>query len=81
MCTTGVKLSVKLGFSGVGNPCLALYSQSEVAIPSKIDTLELYQVMKLQNFLSSSECYIEYESKVYGISIEVRNQTELTLVG
>ena len=45
MCTTGVKLSVKLGFSGVGNPCLALFSQSEVAIPSKMDIMELYHAM------------------------------------
>ena len=34
-----VKLSVKLlmGFLGVGNPCLALFLQSEVAIPGKIE--------------------------------------------
>ena len=36
------------------NPNLALFSQSEVAIPSKMDMLELHHVIKLRDFLSSS---------------------------
>ena len=62
-------------------PNLALFLQSEVAIPSKMDMLELYHVMKLQDFLSSSEFRIENKSKVDEINIEVRNRTELNLVG
>ena len=63
------------------NPNLALFLQSEVAIPSKIHMLESYQVMKLQNFLSSNEFYIENKSKVDEFKIEVRNRTKLNLVG
>ena len=63
------------------NPNLATFSQSDVAIPSKMDMLELYHVMKLQDFLSSSEFRIENKSKVDEINIEVRNRTELDLVG
>ena len=39
---------------GIWNLNLALFSQSEVAIPSKMDMLELYHVMKLHDILSSS---------------------------
>ena len=63
------------------NPNLALFLQSEVAIPSKMDMLELYHVMKLRDFLSSSYFRIKNESKVDEITIKVRNQTELNLVG
>ena len=63
------------------NQNLALFLQSEVAIPSKMDMLELYHVMKLQDFLSSNEFRIENKSKVDEINIEVRNRTELNLVG
>ena len=43
--------------------------------------LELYHVMKLQDFLSSNEFRIENKSKVDEFNIEVRNRTELNLVG
>ena len=43
--------------------------------------LELYHVMKRQDFLSSSEFCIQNELKVDGIKIEVGNRTELNLVG
>ena len=43
--------------------------------------LESYHVMKLQDFLSSNEFRIENKSKVDEFNIEVRNQTELNLVG
>ena len=62
-------------------PNLALFFQSEVAIPSKMDMLELYHVMKLQDFPSSIEFRIENESKVDEINIKVRNRTELHLMG
>ena len=51
---------------------MALFSQSEVAIPSGMDMFE---------FIFSSECHIENELKVDEINIEVRNQTEFNLVG
>ena len=41
------------------NPNLALFSQSEVGIPSKMDMLELQHVMKLQDIPSSIEFRIE----------------------
>ena len=43
--------------------------------------LELYHVMKLQDFLSSNEFRIENKSKVDEFNIEVRNRTELNLAG
>ena len=41
-------------FLGTQNQILH-YFQSEVDIPSKMDILDLYHVMKLQNFLSSGK--------------------------
>ena len=55
--------------------------QSEVAIPSKMDMSELKHVMKLQDFPSFIEFRIENKSKVNEINIEVRNRTELNVVG
>ena len=46
-----------------------------------MDMFELYHVMKLHEFLFSSEFHIENESKVDEINIKVRNRTELNLVG
>ena len=46
------------------NPNLALLFQLEVPIHSKMDMLELYRVMKLQDFISSIEFRIENEWKV-----------------
>ena len=43
--------------------------------------LESYHGLKLQDFLSSNEFRIENESKVYEFNIEVRNRTQLNLVG
>ena len=63
------------------NPNLTLFLQSEAAIPSKMDMLELYHVMKQQDFFFSSECCIENELKVDEINIKVRNRTELNLEG
>ena len=63
------------------NPNLALFLQSEVAIPCKMDMLELQHVMKLQDFPSSIEFKFENKSKVDEINIKVRNRTELNLVG
>ena len=60
---------------------MALFLQSGVAIHSKMDMLELYHVMKLQDFISSSEFRNGNESKVDGINIEVRNRTELNIGG
>ena len=42
--------------------------------------LELYHVMKLQDFLSSNEFRIGKKSKVDEFNIEVRNRTKLNLV-
>ena len=39
--------------------------------------LELYHVMKLQDFISSIEYCIEYEWKVDEINIEVRNRAKV----
>ena len=75
------ELSCSLGFLGMWNPNLVLFLQSEVAIPSKMDMLELYHVMKLQDFLSSNEFRIENKSKVAEINIIVRHRTELNLMG
>ena len=63
------------------NPNLALFLQSEEAIPSKMDMLELYHVIKKQDFLFSSEFCIKNELKVDGINIKVRNRTKLNLEG
>ena len=63
------------------NPNLALFLQSEVAIPSKIHMLESYHVMNLQDFLSSNEFRIKNKSKVDEFNIEIRNRSELNLVG
>ena len=57
---------------GIWNPNLALFSQSEVAIPSGMDMFE---------FIFSSEFHIENELTVDEINIEIRNQTEFNLVG
>ena len=44
--------------------------------------LELYNVMKsIKNFLSPLEFHIGNEPKVNETDIELRNQTELNLVG
>ena len=66
---------------GRWNPNLALFLKSEVAIPSKMHMLELYHVMKLQDFLSFNEFRIENKSKVDEFNIEVRNRIELNLAG
>ena len=66
---------------GWWNPNLALFLQSEVAIPIKMHMLELHHIMKLQDFLSSNEFRFENKSKVDEINIEVRNRTELNLAG
>ena len=42
---------------------LALFSQSEVPKPNKIDILELYHVMKLQDSLSSDDFHTENETE------------------
>ena len=42
-----------------------------------MDMLELYHVMKLQDFISSFEFRIENESKVDEINIEVRNRAKV----
>ena len=60
---------------------LALFSQSEVPIANKIDILELYHVMKLQDSLSSDDFNIENESIFDKLNIKVRNRTKLNLVG
>ena len=46
-----------------------------------MELLELIHVMKLQDFLSSSQFRIENKSKIDERNIEVRNRTELNLVG
>ena len=61
------------------NPNLASFSQSEVAVPNKMHML--YHIMKLQDFLPSSEFCIKNESEVNEINIKVRNRTKLNLVG
>ena len=53
MCIISIKMSVKLligGFLGIWSPNLALFLQSEIAIPAKIHMLEVNHVMKLQDF-------------------------------
>ena len=63
------------------NPNLASLLQSEVAIPNEMHMLQLCQIMRLQDFLSSSKFCIENELEVDEINIKVRNQTKLNLVG
>ena len=46
-----------------------------------MDMFALYHVMKLHEFLFSSEFHIENELKVDEINVKVRNRTELILVG
>ena len=69
------------GDFGLKNQNMALFSQSEVAIPSEIALFLLYHVMKLHKFLFPSKFHIENESKVDEINLEVRNQTKFKLVG
>ena len=73
-----IKPSVKFG---MWNLSLALFSQSEVTIPSEKVMLGFYHVIKLQDFLYSSEVHIKNNSKVDEINTKVRNGTELNLVG
>ena len=68
-------------FLGTQNQILH-YFQSEVDIPSKMDILDLYHVMKLQNFLSSGKFHtIQNESEFDDINIEVRNLIKLNFMG
>ena len=78
-----VRLSVKLlmGFLAMWNPNLALLSQPEVTIPSEMGMLELFCVVKQQDFLSSGNFHIKNESKVDEINIKVKNRTQLNHVG
>ena len=46
-----------------------------------MDWLGVYPITKLHDFLSSYELNVQNESKVDEINIDVRNQTELNLVG
>ena len=69
-----------MGFLGMWNPYLALFSRSDVAIPGEIDMLEMHHVVKLQDFLSSGEFHIKNELKTNEINIEIRNRTELNQV-
>ena len=65
----------------MAKPNLALFQQSEVVIHGKMDILELFRVMKLQDFHSFIDFYIENASEVDEINIQIRNRTELNLVG
>ena len=57
------------------NPNLTKLLQPEVAIPSETKMLELYDVMKLDDFLYLREFHSENELKVE-INNEVRIETE-----
>ena len=68
-------------FLAAWNPNLALLSQPEVTIPDEKEMLELFCVVKQQDFLSSGDFHIGNESKVDAINIKVKNRTQLNHVG
>ena len=62
LCFLSIKLSVKLlieVFVYVKSESLALFSQSERAIPSEMDMFELYHSMRLHEILFASGFYME----------------------
>ena len=81
-CQNKAVRQIAHGLSGMmWNPNLALFCQSEIAIPCKMDWLEVHPIIKQHDFLSPCQFNIENESTVDEINIDVINLTELNIAG